>query len=185
MSSSSSGNRSEYDTDVTHYSISELLDLVGLGGLEGISENEFSDIIQGFVDKYREVDIVLSRFFSDVGRRLYSLLVAEGGGGGAVEQDAGELKQQDHHDGRDVDSAQVRDDAAERLQQGRGDPIQEGADRIDVTVTVVDHVERDQPAQDHHRQDDPEIDVDDRVDQPEERIRHRCEGPFLRVSMQM
>lgn len=76
------GNGNDYDTDVTHYSISELLDLVGLGGIEGISETEFSDIIQGFVDKYREVDIVLSRFFSDVGQRLYSLLVAEGGDGG-------------------------------------------------------------------------------------------------------
>jgi len=79
MSSSRNGN--DYDTDVSHYSISELIDLVGLSGIEGISETEFSDIIKGFVDKYRDVDIVLSHFFSDVGRRLYSLLIAEGGGG--------------------------------------------------------------------------------------------------------
>ena len=85
----------EYDTDVSHYSITELLDLVGLGGergIEGIGEVELSNIVQGFVDKYREVDIRLSRFFSDVGGRLYSLLVSEdndvdggrveGGGGG-------------------------------------------------------------------------------------------------------
>ena len=77
----------DYDTDVSHYSVSELLDLVGLSGIEGIDENDFSDIIQGFVDKYREVDIALSRFFSDVGHRLYSLLVvggegADSGGGG-------------------------------------------------------------------------------------------------------
>jgi hypothetical protein len=75
----------DYDTDVSHYSVSELLDLVGLSGIEGIDENDFSDIIQGFVDKYREVDIALSRFFSDVGHRLYSLLVVggeDGGGGG-------------------------------------------------------------------------------------------------------
>ena len=70
----------EYDTDVSHYSITELLDLVGLGGdrgIEGIDEVELSNIIRGFVDKYREVDIRLSRFFSDVGGRLYSLLVSE------------------------------------------------------------------------------------------------------------
>jgi len=77
------GGGDRYDTDVSHYSISELLDLVGLGGgdgergIEGIDETELSTIIQGFVDKYREVDITLSRFFSDVGQRLYSLLISE------------------------------------------------------------------------------------------------------------
>ena len=79
-SGSGSGSGSDYDTDVSHYSISELLDLVGLGGVEGVGEVELSDIIQGFVDKYREIDISLSRFFSDVGHRLYSLLVQEGVG---------------------------------------------------------------------------------------------------------
>ena len=95
MNSIRGGGGGEYDTDVSHYSITELLDLVGLGGergIEGIGEVELSNIIQGFVDKYREVDIRLSRFFSDVGGRLYSLLVSEdndvdggrveGGGGG-------------------------------------------------------------------------------------------------------
>ena len=70
-----SGSGSGYDIDVSHYSVSELLDLVGLGGVENIGEVEFSEIIQGFVDKYREIDIALSRFFSDVGLRLYSLFV--------------------------------------------------------------------------------------------------------------
>ena len=72
---SGSGSGSGYDIDVSHYSVSELLDLVGLGGVENIGEVEFSEIIQGFVDKYREIDIALSRFFSDVGLRLYSLFV--------------------------------------------------------------------------------------------------------------
>jgi hypothetical protein len=75
-------SHSGYDTDVSHYSPSELLDLVGLGGdggIEGLGEVELSDIIQGFVDKYREIDITLSRFFSDVGQRLYSLLLGSGG----------------------------------------------------------------------------------------------------------
>ena len=80
-----SDDRGGYDTDVSHYSLSELLDLVGLSGAERISEVEFSDIIQGFVDKYREADIALSRFFSDVGVRLYSLLLGgRDGGGGKV-----------------------------------------------------------------------------------------------------
>ena len=69
-----------YDTDVSHYSIQELLDLVGWGGAEGIDEVALSEIINGFVDRYREVDITLSRFFSDVGHRLYSLLIHDGGG---------------------------------------------------------------------------------------------------------
>ena len=77
----SGGGGGDYDTDVSHYSLTELLDLVGLGGgnvIEGINEIELSNIVQGFVDKYREIDITLSRFFSDVGQRLYSLLVSEG-----------------------------------------------------------------------------------------------------------
>ena len=63
-----------YDTDVSHYSISELIDLVGLRGVEHIGADEFSDMIAGFVDKYRTVDETLSRFFEDVGQRLYDWL---------------------------------------------------------------------------------------------------------------
>ena len=70
-------NSNGYDTDVSHYSITELLDLVGLSSLEGVGEDEFSDIIDGFVLKYRAADESLSRFFEDVGRRLYDWLAAE------------------------------------------------------------------------------------------------------------
>ena len=70
-------NSNGYDTDVSHYSITELLDLVGLSGVEGVGEDEFSDIIDGFVLKYRAADESLSRFFEDVGRRLYDWLAAE------------------------------------------------------------------------------------------------------------
>ena len=70
-------NSNVYDTDVSHYSISELLDLVGLSGVEGVGEDEFSDIIDGFVLKYRAADESLSRFFEDVGRRLYDWLSAD------------------------------------------------------------------------------------------------------------
>jgi hypothetical protein len=65
-----SGSGGGYDVDVSHYSMDELLDLVGLSGIESIGEAEFSAIIQGFVDKYREIDISLSRFFSDIGQRM-------------------------------------------------------------------------------------------------------------------
>ena len=70
-------NSNVYDTDVSHYSISELLDLVGLSGVEGVGEDEFSDIIAGFVLKYRAADESLSRFFEDVGRRMYDWLSAD------------------------------------------------------------------------------------------------------------
>ena len=69
-SGSGSGSGGGYDIDVSHYSMDELLDLVGLSGIESISEARFSAIIQGFVDKYREIDISLSRFFSDIGQHL-------------------------------------------------------------------------------------------------------------------
>jgi hypothetical protein len=75
-----------YDTDVSHYSISELVDLVGLRGIDKIAENEFADIIAGFVDKYRTVDETLSRFFADVGQRLYAWLTTGGGGGDGLQE---------------------------------------------------------------------------------------------------
>ena len=81
---SGSGSGSDYDTEVSHYSISELLDLVGLNGVEDIGEAEFSEVIQGFVDKYREIDITLSRFFSDVGLTLLRLFRPSTTGGGDV-----------------------------------------------------------------------------------------------------
>ena len=82
---SGSGSGSGYDIDVSHYSMDELLDLVGLSGIESIGEAEFSAIIQGFVDKYREIDISLSRFFSDIGQRMIQVFRYDGlpsGGGG-------------------------------------------------------------------------------------------------------
>jgi hypothetical protein len=65
------------DTNVNNYTVHELLDLIGLGGLSEIRENEFSHIIHNLVVKYREVDVELSRFFTDVGRRLYEWLNIE------------------------------------------------------------------------------------------------------------
>lgn len=76
-----------YDTDVSHYSISELIDLVGLRDVEHIGADEFSDMIAGFVDKYRTVDETLSRFFEDVGQRLYEWLQSSDGEWGVTGDD--------------------------------------------------------------------------------------------------
>jgi len=71
------GGGGDYDTDVSHYSISELLELIGLSGVRRVSESELSDIVSGFVERYRSVDASLSRFFADVGARIYKWLEDE------------------------------------------------------------------------------------------------------------
>lgn len=123
---------SSYDTDVSHYSIPELLDLIGLSRIEHIAEHEFSAIIDGLVNKYRSVDETLSRFFADVGQRLYSLLVrdddddddvgsegsAEGmdGGGDEGMEDGGGEGMEDGGGGGGV----MREGLAMRSQTARG-----------------------------------------------------------------
>lgn len=92
---------SSYDTDVSHYSIPELLDLIGLSRIEHIAEDEFSAVIGGLVDKYRSVDETLSRFFADVGRRLYSWLKRDGEGDGDGDDWEGEGGEEDGDDGDD------------------------------------------------------------------------------------
>ena len=59
MNSIRGGGGGEYHTDVSHNTITELLDLVGLGGergIEGIGEVELSNIIQGFVRHAQRFD---------------------------------------------------------------------------------------------------------------------------------
>jgi hypothetical protein len=87
---SGSGSGSGYDIDVSHYSVDELLDLVGLSGIESIGEAKFSAIIQGFVDKYREIDISLSRFFSDIGQHLLQAFRYPDSGGEGMGEGEGE-----------------------------------------------------------------------------------------------
>ena len=50
-----------------------------------------------------------------------------------------------------------------------GDPVEEIADHRDAAVVSVDDAERQQPAQDRLRDQQPDIDVDNRIDQPENR----------------
>jgi hypothetical protein len=104
---------SSYDTDVSNYSIPELLDLIGLSRIEHIAEDEFSAIIDGLVEKYRSVDEKLSRFFADVGQRLYSWLMRVGSGG-----DGGDGGDEGDGDG-------VGDD---EMEEGGDDEVGEGGD---------------------------------------------------------
>lgn len=60
------------DTNVENYSVSELLELIGLGkgGIQHISEHEFSSLIESIVNKYKDTDSRISAFFNDVGDKL-------------------------------------------------------------------------------------------------------------------
>ena len=111
-------NSNGYDTDVSHYSISELLDLVGLSGVEGVGEDEFSDIIDGFVLKYRAADESLSRFFEDVGRRLYDWLAA---GEWEVKDEGAERWSGGADDTRE--GLAMREGAGESAEESAGDDI--------------------------------------------------------------
>jgi hypothetical protein len=99
------GGGNGYDTNVDNYSISELLGLVGLDGVSQIQENEFSNIISGLVEKYRNVDSNLSRFFADVGQRIYNWL-----------NTSLEVGRGDRRDDDDDDEWEVKDGGAD----GRG-----------------------------------------------------------------
>ena len=114
----------DYDTDVSHYSISELLDLVGLTDIEHIAENEFLDIIDGFVQKYRTIDASLSQFFVDIGDRLYMWLNGDGAGDGAGD---GGVKGDDHK----REGLEMRRDTAKRSGDGDGETPESGSGEYD------------------------------------------------------
>ena len=82
--------------------------------------------------------------------------------------DEHQSEQQDY--GRNVDAAEVRHAAADRTQQRFGEAVQAVIDLADHIVRVVEYVEREQPAHDHHRDDQPEDDEDELVEQPYERL---------------
>jgi hypothetical protein len=122
---------SGYDTNVDHYSINELLDLVGLGGVSQIQENEFSHLIDGLVEKYRNIDSNLSQFFVDVGQRIYNWLntslsvgrVGDGDGGDG----GGEWEGKDGNVGNDGrEGLAVRSGDGGRRGRGRDDDGEDG-----------------------------------------------------------
>ena len=82
-----------------------------------------------------------------------------------LQEEDGEQK----HQRRDVDGAEIGDEAADRGEGRLGQPVREIADRVDEAVARVDHVKGVEPAH-HHRQDDhPHIEPEDRVDDLENR----------------
>src|SRR5690348_9149721 len=62
---------------------------------------------------------------------------------------------EDKYHRRDVDPAEVRKNAADRPQRRLGHAVEEIAQEVDEAVAGVDHVERDQPAQDDPDDEDP------------------------------
>jgi hypothetical protein len=115
------GGGGDYDTDVSHYSVYELLDLLRLSDIRAggsITETELSDIVDGFVERYRSVDASLSRFFADVGTRLYQWL--DGGDGGEWEVTGGYDKREGFVGRRDGGAGGGARDWVDRSEEAGG-----------------------------------------------------------------
>src|SRR5947209_8068356 len=76
---------------------------------------------------------------------------------------------QDQDDRRDVDAAEIRQERADRAQRRFGYAIEKIADDRDAAVVAVDDAKGQQPAQHRLRDQQPDIDVDQRIDEPEQR----------------
>src|SRR5437588_112914 len=72
-----------------------------------------------------------------------------------------ELDEDGGDDRRDIEPAQIGQNAADRRQYRLGQPIERILDLSDDVVASVDDIESDKPAHDHHRHQDPEIDAED------------------------
>src|SRR5829696_6183247 len=73
--------------------------------------------------------------------------------------------QQQSHDRRNIDAAQVGQEAADRSQHRLGDAIEQVDDHADDLVADVDDAERNQPAHDSAGNDDAGIDAENVVDE--------------------
>ena len=85
-------------------------------------------------------------------------------------QNSHAAQQQQHDDRADVDAADRRDDPPERPQDRVRHPVQEGRGVINELVATVDHVEREQPAEDRRNDDRPPQQVQQRIDDEEDEI---------------
>jgi len=92
-----------------------------------------------------------------------------------------EIERQDQDHRRDVDAAEVGQDAPDRPQRRIGDAEEEGERGEDVLVAHVDHVEGREPAQKRGGDEEPDVDREDRVDQVGERV-HARSSPLERPS---
>ena len=79
-------------------------------------------------------------------------------------------QQKDHDDGRNIDATETGEDIPHRSQGGFREPVERVADGVDDTVLAIDHIERHEPAKDRARDNQPDIDCYDAVDQNEKRI---------------
>src|SRR5215475_5786580 len=82
------------------------------------------------------------------------------------------LHEDDQQEGdhrRNVDAAQIGQQAADRPQHRLGDAVEEVDHHADELVAHVDDAERHQPTQDRACDDDPRIDVEDLVDKKRQR----------------
>ena len=81
---------------------------------------------------------------------------------------ADEDDDQDQHDERNIDAAEIWQPLADRLQQRLGDAVEEiGNDRHRL-VAGTDHVEHDEPAQDRCREQDVHVKFEKQVDKPQQ-----------------
>src|SRR5947209_11407959 len=76
---------------------------------------------------------------------------------------------QDEDDRRDVDTAEIRQERPDRAQRRLGYAIEKIADDRDAAVVPVDHAKGQQPAQHRLRDQEPNVYVDQRIDEPEQR----------------
>jgi len=86
------------------------------------------------------------------------------------EQPLEKHQEQDQDDRRDVDTAEIRQKGADRAERRLGHPIQKIADDRDGAVVAVNNAESEQPAQDRLADQEPNINGNQGVDQPHERI---------------
>ena len=79
---------------------------------------------------------------------------------GGQQELADEEDQQKHDDRRDVDAAEIRQQAADRRQHRLGDAEQEIADGADELVARVDDVEGVEPGEDRRSDENPSVEVE-------------------------
>jgi hypothetical protein len=82
---------------------------------------------------------------------------------------------QNQHDERNIDGAEIWQPLADRLQQRLGDAVEEIVNDRHRLVAGTDHVEHDQPAQDRCRDEDVHVKFEKQVDEPRTHVEHRGE----------
>ena len=75
-----------------------------------------------------------------------------------LQQHVRDLDQDDQHDRREIEAAEIGHDLADRPVERRRDPIERDGERANARRAGVEDVEGEQPAQDHLDKDDPEQD---------------------------